>query len=188
MIDWGFIEALEGGMRLAGYVPERDGVPIEHSGVTICDGIDLGQYGLADFRLLHMEPSPILMLVGPYLGVRGMAAAALLADLPLTLTAAQAETLSAAVHIKHADQLRTAYDRGISPGSWTFDQIPSEAATVIASVGYQYGNLVHECPRFWHTALAADWGGMIDELENFGDNFKSRRYKEAEYLRAIVLV
>lgn len=188
MIDWEFIEALEGGVRLVGYVPHADGVPIEHSGVTICDGIDLGQYGFSDFKAMGLAVSPVVTLCGPYLGVRGTAAAALLADLPLTLTAAQAERLSAAVHTHHADRLRTAYDHGISPGSATFDQIPSEAATVLASVAYQYGNLVHECPRFWHAALAADWGGMIDELENFGDNFKSRRYKEAEYLRAIVLV
>lgn len=183
MILWKFIVGLEGGLKLTGYVPGGAG----HSGVSIADGVDLGQRSERDLVFLKLDPS-LIRLLSPYLGVTGPAAAALLARIPLTLTAEQALQLSDAVHANRAVILRHAYDAAIAPGSPGFDEIPDEAATVIGSVAYQYGDLAKSCPKFWHASTAHDWGAVIAELENFGDEYPTRRYKEADFLRGMMLV
>lgn len=187
MIDWKFIESCEGGIFLVGYVPAEDGVPIGHSGVTIADGIDLGQQSAAYLSAIGVS-APLVEILRPYIGLRGTVAQEMLEKRPLTLTQSQACALSAVMHVAHEQQLQRAYDAAIPAGAPTFDQIPIEAATVICSVSYQYGNLARECPRFWHCSITADWAGLVDELENFGDKYPTRRYKEAEYLRGLMLV
>lgn len=188
MIDWNFIEEnCEGGVFLVGYVPCEDGVPLGHSGVTVADGVDLGQQSAAYLSAIGVS-APLVDILRPYLGLRGVRAQAILATRPLVLMASQAYALSAVIHVAHEQHLQRAYDAAIPAGAPTFEQIPSEVATVICSVSYQYGDLARECPRFWHCSITADWAGLLHELENFGDKYPTRRYKEAEYLRGLMLV
>ena len=50
-IDWRFISDLEGGQRLAGYVPDPTG---SNSGVTAATGVDLGQMSSDDISTLDI--------------------------------------------------------------------------------------------------------------------------------------
>lgn len=187
MIDWKLIESCEGGVFLVGYVPTEDGEPLGHSGVTVADGVDLGQQSAAYLAAIGVS-APLVEILRPYLGARGTAAQEMLEKRPLLLTASQAYALSAVMHVAHEQQLQRAYDKAIPAGAPTFEEIPSEVATVICSVSYQYGDLARECPNFWHCSITADWAGLLHELENFGDKYPTRRYKEAEYLRGLMLV
>jgi hypothetical protein len=187
MILWKFIVGLEGGLNLRGYVPRgADGTVAGHSGVSIADGVDLGQRNVSDLAKLKLDPA-LDRLLSPYAGVTGDAAAAFLARIPLVLTADQARQLSDAVHAANLPVLAHDYDAAIAAGAVVFDQLPDEPATVICSVAHQYGSLAKACPRFWRAAVAQDWGAVIAELENFGDAYKTRRYNEADFLRGMML-
>lgn len=183
MILWKFIVGLEGGLKLTGYVLGGTG----HSGVSIADGVDLGQRNAADLAALHPNPT-LARLLSPYLGITGQPAVALLARIPLLLTGDDAQHISTAVHAIAERVLATSYDAALAPGAVTFDALPDEPATVIASVAHQYGDLAKACPKFWRAAVAQDWGAVIAELENFGDEYQTRRYKEADFLRGMMLV
>ncbi len=57
----------------------------------------------------------------------------------------------------------------------------NEATTVIASVAFQYGDLESRTPNFWKQVISGDWEAAEANLRNFGDNYGTRRVKEADY-------
>jgi GH24 family phage-related lysozyme (muramidase) len=64
-----------------------------------------------------------------------------------------------------------------------FDALKPAQQTVIASVAYQYGvGLDERTPNFWRQVTTGDWAGAIANLCSFGDDFSTRRNKEADYL------
>ena len=66
-----------------------------------------------------------------------------------------------------------------------FENLPSAAQTVIASVGYQYGNPHINTPNFWRNVTTQNWDAAIAELRKFGDPNNVRRLeKQADYLEA----
>ena len=56
------------------------------------------------------------------------------------------------------------------------------------SVGYQYGSFTNtdtikgRPEKFWKKVREDDWEGVVNELQNFGDKYPTRRNKEANYL------
>jgi len=173
-IDWSFISILEG-HRLTGYVPDALD---SQSGVTVADGVDLGQMGQVAFAALDADLRVLLL---PYAGLKKQDAADALAKKPLVLTEAQADALNAAVRVPLVRTLSIRYgDAAAGP----FESIPDACQTVIASVTFQYGTPWIRCPMFWAAACRQDWPGVIGELENFGDSYHTRRVAESAYLKA----
>ena len=66
----------------------------------------------------------------------------------------------------------------------SFDKLPREKATVVASVAFQYGDLESQTPNFWRQTTNNQWMEAYNNLLNFGDIYTSRREREAEYLKA----
>ena len=66
----------------------------------------------------------------------------------------------------------------------SFDKLPKEKATVLASVAFQYGDLENQTPNFWRQTTSNQWMEAYNNLLNFGDIYESRRKREAEYLKA----
>jgi len=174
MIDWSFIELLEG-RRLAGYVPDPEG---SNSGVTIASGVDLGQISP---DIVATLPADIKDAIQPYIGLRKVDAVDALKLRPLVLTTSQCEVLNAAVRAPIVANLSSHYKRDAGV---TFEAIPDAAQTVVCSVQFQYGTLWGRAPRFWEFCIRQNWPAVIDELRAFGDSYPSRRRKEANYLAA----
>lgn len=172
MIDWTFIESLEG-VVLTGYVPDAGN---SQSGVTIASGVDLGQ------QLVTNLPAALRTQLGPYCGLRGTAATAYLNVHPLTITSAQASVLDACVQASAVAFISRLYDQALRPDA--FSALPRAAQTVIASVSFQYGNVKSRCPVFWNACVKQDWVRVVSILEDFGDRYTTRRRREAGYLES----
>lgn len=185
-IDWKFIASEEGGQRLSAYVPTGQ-TGGHQSGVTIATGFDIGQRSVGDIMRLQL-PQPLKVKLVPYAGLKLQRAEAALRQQPLTITRAEANAIDQMIRNTEIVRLKNAYDAAVGPSSSRkrFEQLPTEAQTVIVSVAFQHGSLRHAAPRFWRFAVAQNWFAVIHELENFGPYFKPRRKREAAYLRRIL--
>lgn len=173
MIDWDFIQELEG-RRLSGYVPDPTN---SHSGVTVASGVDLGQITSAELAML---PAPLQAKLLPFVGLQKLAAVSALQRLHgLTITAEEAHALDMVVEGANLAPLRASFRAcGVA-----FDQLPDAVQTVAASVAFQYGNVQSRCPHFWRALVSQDTSLMVEELDNFGDQYETRRHREAAYLQ-----
>ncbi len=190
-VNWLMIGELEGN-KLAGYVPERNGVALGSSGVTIGMGVDLGQMDQQALDALDVAQS-VKDKLKLYLGLKGAAAQAKLKSAPLELAQNDVQELNAAVQTRQIDELRRGYDQAVGASGAKFDDLPEEAQTVIASVKFQNGNIwasTHKNPnvaKLWKAATQRDWATMQSVLRNWTPkDYKTRRNKEADYLEPIV--
>lgn len=168
-IDWDFILEQEG-FRLKGYVPNPEG---SDSGVTIASGFDLGARSVSDLKGLSKE---IIDLLTPYLGIKGAAADEVASN--LVVSDDQAKTINEFAKKKELGLLKKKWK---TKTGQSFDDLPMREATVITSVAFQYGNLATETPNFWRQVTSGDWDGAVGNLRNFGDDYGSRRNREADY-------
>lgn len=182
LIDYSFLSAREGGVRLDGYVP----APTESkSGVTIATGFDLGQRNKSDLRALGL-PLSLIDRLAPYLGVTRRDAQKLLKDEPLRISLLEASQIDKAVKQEHVAKLAADYIRSShNARKVEFFSLPAEAQTVIASVSFQYGTLSTQTPRFWKAASSQEWAVAERELRNFQDLYPTRRNLEAGLLAEI---
>lgn len=179
LIDYSFLSAREGGIRLDGYVPAPAG---SKSGVTIATGCDLGQRNRADLRALRL-PLSLIDKLAPYLGVTRSDAVKLLNEKPLRISLLEAQLIDKAVKRDHLAKLVERYinsDHNVRKVD--FFSLPAEAQTVIASLSFQYGTLSVKTPRFWKAATSQDWAAVERELRNFQDRHPTRRHLEADLL------
>ena len=180
-IDFAFLSELEGGSSTSGYVP---GAAVSKSGVTIATGFDLGQRSESDLQQLQLGAS-LMAKLKPYLGLKGAAAQAALKQTPLSISTTEAEAIDKAVKLAHVRQLKTKYNTAAG-NEKKFDELPSQAQTVITSVSFQYGiHLGIKAPKFWKAATTQDWPEAAKVLRSFGDAYPTRRRKEAMLLEAI---
>jgi GH24 family phage-related lysozyme (muramidase) len=178
-IDYAFLSALEGGSQTTGYVPAAN---VSKSGVTIATGFDLGQRSESDLKALGLA-STLVAKLKPYLDAKGAEAKKLIEKTPLTITAAEAESIDKAVKAGHVSSLKLKYD---SASTKSFVDLPEQAQTVIASVSFQYGvNLDAATPKFWKAVTTQDWTEALKILKSFGDAYPTRRGKEAALLEKI---
>jgi GH24 family phage-related lysozyme (muramidase) len=174
-IDWAFIGTLEGEAITRGYVPS------DKSGVTIATGVDLGQKAMPELLALGLGAA-LTDKLKPYLGLKGDGARGKLNSAPLTLSAAEVAQLDQAMRARFVAALVAAFNFASQTG---FDALKPAQQTVIASVAYQYGTgLDQRTPNFWRQVTTGDWPGAIANLRNFGDDYSTRRNKEANYLAA----
>ena len=148
MIDWRFIQALEG-LRTRGYVPDHGS---SQSGVTIGSGVDLGHWSVDQLRRRRV-PEPIIRRIRPYLGLRGDDAIEVAGE--LELSPEDADTLSRIIQGDIVDALRQRYGRSQEPGTLRWDYLPSAAATVITSVAFQYGPPAPRNQAIWMPPFGA---------------------------------
>ncbi|WP_308915720.1 pesticin C-terminus-like muramidase [Jannaschia sp. LMIT008] len=192
-IDWKFIAGLEGADRLTGYVPlDAAGAVLGQSGVTVSTGFDVGQHSAIQIDDFFGKTDPALAaLLKPYAGLKRTQAVAALAKTPLTITQAQSTLIYTTVKTRAANQIAASYDAAVAakadPKLVRFRALAREAQTVIASVAFQYGaDLKKAAPKFFRAAVAQDWATVETELRNFGDGYRTRRGKEADYLTPLV--
>ncbi len=184
-VDYAFLSELEGGCRTTGYVPAAG---VSRSGVTIATGFDLGQREEADLLRLDF-PAPLIARLAPYLGKQGRKAQQFLQRNPLEISEEEARQIDAAVINDHLERLRERYVSAPDNAQRVpFTRLPPAAQTVIASVSFQYGlALDRRTPRFWRAATAQDWDAAVAELEDFGDDYPTRRQREAALLKQVLV-
>lgn len=149
-------------------------------------GFDLGARNSKDLARLGLDKKLISKL-SPYLGVKGSKAKALVQKSPLTIDQTDCLTIDTAVKVHFKEQVKVRYDAAPNRGALKFNELPSQAATVLLSVSFQYGlNLKSVAPKFWTQMVEQRWADAIKNLENFGDRHPTRRKREAALLREIV--
>ena len=171
-IDFDFILEQEG-FETQGYVPEATK---SNSGVTIASGFDLGARNENDLKGL---PQDIIDTLKPYLGVKGTEAESIAGN--LRITEDQAKIINEFAKKEAVINLKTRWEETTKT---SFNKLPKEKATVLASVAFQYGDLESQTPNFWRQTTNNQWMEAYNNLLNFGDIYKSRRKREAEYLKA----
>lgn len=196
MIDHQFVNELEGGTVLKGYVPcNKDGHVIGRSGVTIANGFDIGQYTAAQLRKMFLIPvgtyRQCIEPLHPYTEVKGQAAYELLKKYPLSITRNCAEIIEGYVRHYHTMLTMNDWNRGVPV---SFGKLPDRVQTVLFSLGYNFGpTLSVSLPQtfriFRACAIKNDYREAVAWLQKFpskNPELKSRRLKEAQYLAAIV--
>ena len=180
-INTDFLGDLEG-FTTEGIIPrDKDGSILGSSGVTVGAGVDLGQQNEEKLREAGVRPD-IIRKVKPYLEKRKDRAASLLAVRPLQLTEEEANEISDAIIVRDLDSLISRFNE---EGRRKFEELTPQEQTVLASVNHQYGNLKERTPNFWKQMTGGDVVGAIENLRDFGDSYKTRRNKEADYLEGI---
>lgn len=177
-IDFDFIGELEGGQALQGYVPDAKN---SKSGVTIATGFDIGQRSVSELRSVF--DCELYSKLCAYSGLVGTKAQLILDKYPLSITRQEADQVDEYSHRQSIANVTKMYNR---QSNVSFDELPSVAQTVIASVAFQYGDLSRKCPKFWDVCVNQNWQGAYNELINFGDRYPTRRNKEAKLLGAIL--
>jgi len=174
-IDWSLIEKLEGN-EVFGHQPTAN------SGVTIGSGFDLKEKTESSLKDMGFDPDLIDKLK-PYLGLTGDEAAAVVNDKERNLVLSPEETsrLNKLSKKHYTEDIKNQYEEGTGKKFW---KLSPEQQTIVMSVGYQYGNLKTRTPNFWKGVINDDWDGVVNELNNFGDEHDTRREEEAKYLSA----
>lgn len=181
MIDYSFIDQLEG-LEPVGSVPRAENkTALDKSGVTV-RGVDLGQMGMSELDRMGLSEA-LTEKLRPYIGHKMQAAIDLLDRNPLILAPEDAESLVQAKRGPLERALKRHYNAATG-NAHTFDDLPDKWQTVIASMATQYGpeRLNKRTPNFWNQVVARDWDAAIDNLRNFQDTTPTRRNREADYL------
>jgi len=169
-VNWNFIGGLEGNLNI-GHQPS------ENSGVTIGMGFDLKEKTESGLKDMGFDPDLIDELK-PYLGLTGAEAAMAIEKNNLVLDDDKISRINRLSKKHYTDDIISQYE---STGK-KFNKLSPEQQTVIMSVGYQYGNLKTRTPSFWKGVINDDWDSVVNELRDFGDDYGTRRGKEADLL------
>ena len=194
-IDWKFIAAREGAAISVGYVPMRNGKVFGVSGVTIATGFDLGQRNEYDLKKLKLSTA-LSDKLKPYLIKKKEEAVKFLEAHPLTITKNEAQEIDLAVKKLEVPLLKTRYDTSpYNKGKigankkitkLTFDHLPSQAQTVIASMSFQWGNLSRtETLEFWKLVCVQNWAEAVGWLKK-QNQYPGRRKLEAGLLEQLI--
>jgi hypothetical protein len=189
-IDWNFIGEQEGAAVQEGYVPAPEK---SQSGVTVGTGVDLGARNSADLERLGLSES-LRQKLEPYLGLKRQDAVDFLAENPLSLTPEEVEELDHAVKEQALDSLLTSYNAEVAARNAqdggnraSFEELPAQMQTVIASVHFQYGSLSARTPNFFDQVVDQRWNDALGNLRDFGDDYSSRRGREADLLESAMI-
>jgi GH24 family phage-related lysozyme (muramidase) len=175
-INWEFISSLEGKGVKQGYVPS------ENSGVTIATGFDLKEK-TPDFLINDLGISEETTgFLSNFMGMSGAEAEEVAPN--LQLNDAQVKEIDKASHSWYANQVVATYNKHnpVKP----FEELTQAQQTVLVSVGFQHGTSFTRTDgsdmNYIKQAASGDWDGALANLRNFGDEFPTRRNKEADLL------
>ena len=93
-------------------------------------------------------------------------------DNSLTLSDADAQTLSTAVQNQYFNATGEAFDNKTTLGV-TFSDLPTEAQTAICDLWYNMGNLSSAAKCFWRQVYSGQWQEAIDNLTSKTTPFSS---------------
>jgi len=175
MIDYSFLESVEG-FETRGYTLDD-----ATSGITIASGVDLAYQSVPELMNMGV-PSCIVSRLAPYMSVKGKRAEEVLREKgPLFLSEAEARLLNERVKCSYAFAVRDVYN---DDSIISFMSLPVEIRTVIVSVLFQYGYSKPErvVPNFWRQVTTGRWRDALANLRDFGDDYPTRRNKEADLL------
>ena len=168
-IDWNFIQGLEG--------TTIKGVhPTPNSGVTIGRGFDLRHKTNKFLTEIGVDGS-LRKKLKPFLGLSGNEAKKAAPTLVLTLE--ERDRLNYISKQWYSANIAQQYNNNVR--GKTFKDLTAAQQTVLTSVLYQYG-LAANVPIFFRSVIKGEWEEAENELRNFGDEFSSRRFAEADLL------
>lgn len=179
-IDGSFISQNEGGQQTSAYTLN----PTDHpsAGATVATGVDLGQVTEGQLRGWGISETEINQL-RPYLGLQGQTARDYENNNPLVISQSLASQLDQGIMRNIMDPLIA--DFNASNATVDFAQLPQGVQTAIADLAYQYGpNLEERTPYLWNCITDNQWQSAVDELNDFGDNYDTRRQAEAALIEA----
>lgn len=175
-IDFEFISRLEGSRITKGYVPDISG---SESGVTVATGVDLGQWNREQLKDIGV-PENLLNKLEPYLGLERYNAANKLEEKPLKLTKEEAKILDKRIKNHFSEELIEHYN---NYSDVKFKNLEPQKQTVVCSVAFQYGIYLNDAtPNFWGQVTNQEWNKALANLREFGDDYDTRRNKEADLL------
>ncbi|MBA0190177.1 pesticin C-terminus-like muramidase [Pectobacterium odoriferum] len=179
-IDIDFLLESEG-FKTNGYVPrDEKGKAYERSGVTIGGGVDLGQRD-KDELLRDGVPQDLADILSPYTKIKGNVAVEKLRQSPLTLSENDADFLTSIYTQKALREVGKAFDA--ESVGLKFNELPANTRTAIADLAFQYNNLKTETPKSWGYITRNEWDLFFKELNDFGDEHKTRRKREAALIQ-----
>jgi len=173
---------MEGGVLAKGYVPTQKGKAIGQSGVTIANGLDLGQRkNLNDLKANGLSPATAAKLSG-YLGLKKDAAINALKSKPLSLSKAEAAEVAAATSKTYDKHMANSFNK---MGATKFDSLPRNVQTALASMGHQYGSFQanSQTAAVAKAAQRGDYAAAAKALESM-TGYSNRRKAEASLMRA----
>jgi GH24 family phage-related lysozyme (muramidase) len=183
-VDMKFLEEVEGNKNEM-YVPKnKQGIALGKSGPTIGMGFDVGGRNENDLKGL---PPEIIKKLKPYLGLRKQEAIDFIEKNPLVITDKEKVIINAFAKKDEMEKLRKKWKETTGK---SFDDLDTKAATTIASVAFQNGDLSRKAPKFWKQVTNEDWSGAFYNLLDWDDTGKpsqtqTRREKEAKLLKGL---
>jgi hypothetical protein len=169
-VDWKFISGLEGNNHHKGYQPTSN------SGVTIGIGFDLKDKTPDSLKAMGFDDL-LIQRLEPYLGLTGSKAKGLAKN--LIMTDQETDTINRLSKAFYTSDIAKQFNKVSIDKKFT--DLSAAQQTVVASVGFQYGSL-NRTPKFLSAAAEGRWTDVVKELNNFGDDFGTRRETEALYL------
>ncbi len=176
-IDWAWVFQQSGPRVLHAEPPDPSGPP---GGIQIAAGVDLKRLTVGDLTLSGLDTGAIGRLI-PFLGLRGDAATAALAQYvgtfgPLAVSNSEAAVLEQAMATKTLAGLQTRYLRDAGR---VFGVLSSDVQTAIADLAYQYGSdIPGYSPILWGQLRAGQWALVAAELLRFQGPWAARRRAE----------
>jgi hypothetical protein len=179
-IDTNFIRQVEGSVS-KGYVPLPK---TSSSGVTVGEGVDLGQLNKNQLEKLQINQSLKQKLVA-YIGLKKQKAVVFLKTHPLSINSSELEQLDAISANKILKPLATAYQAATGK---SFSSLPSQAQTALFSVAYQHGpgfmKKHGRLQQLWGNFTSGHWAeasNLLKSLKKYG----GRHHQEAHLLDQI---
>ena len=149
------------------------------SGVTIANGLDLGQHDEDSLRRMGLTDD-LIELFTPYFGLQGADAKAFLEENPLSISSEQKSFIEDKLNEDDYKRFSNFWNSSETYTPW--ENLKPEQQAVLLSVFRQYGNLPTRTENFWGYASTGDWDGVLRELRNFKDETPDRRNREADLL------
>jgi hypothetical protein len=192
--DHDLLVKMEGGREpKVSTLPPKD---FPNSGITLSNGVDLGQWKREDLLKIGVSKELVNKLDKGYLLLKGAKAEEYLAKHPLRITAAESSELYEKVFTKILGQFADTYDRNRGPNAPQFADLPAKLKTAFGSMAYNMGaNFAHvdgsDAAAKWKRAIGDQiFAGnhekvfqMLVANPHTKEGLQNRRFKEA----AIVL-
>ena len=191
-VDWSFISDREGGSKSEGYIPTNKdtGDVVGKSGLTIATGWDVGQMSEDEIEESGL-PASVISKVKDFAGLKGQSALDMLEEKGApSINSAEAAAINTYTHSKTLKAISTNYK--LATGK-SFKDLTKAQQTVVSSVGFQYGaeGLMTKTDKktgekvptnFWKQITEGKWNDAYKNLQNYGDDYPTRRKLEAELL------
>lgn len=155
----------EGTMTQTGYVLPPAQFP--NSGVTIGQGVDLGQFTLQQLTSWGLSAADQATLT-PFIGLRGANAQAAINSLGApTISAADATAVTNGAYQWTYDTVAANFNANAQNGM-TFQGLPAQAQTAIVDAAYPSGPyLSSSAPHFYSDITSGNWAAAVNELNHW---------------------